>query len=134
MISVAGFRESFPQFAEALFPDGRVAFHLSLAGKAMSEEKWEDLYEEGICLYAAHHLTLEAAAMKAADGTGGMDAAAGPVTSQTKTVGSVSKSETRGGAAASGSANVNAGHWNDTVYGKQWWQLAMMVGAGAAHV
>ena len=90
MISVAGFRDSFPQFTEALFPDGRVAFYLSLAGKAMSEEKWEDLYEEGVCLYAAHHLTLEAAAMKAADGTGGMDAAAGPVTSQTKTVGSVS--------------------------------------------
>ena len=63
-----------------------------------------------------------------------MDAAAGPVTSQTKTVGSVSKSESRGGAAASGSANVNAGHWNDTVYGKQWWQLAMIIGAGAAHV
>ena len=103
MISVAGFRDSFPQFTEALFPDGRVAFYLSLAGKA-------------------------------ADGTGGMDAAAGPVTSQTKTVGSVSKSESRGGAAASGSANVNAGHWNDTVYGKQWWQLAMIVGAGAAHV
>lgn len=104
MISVAGFRDSFPQFTEALFPDGRVAFYLSLAGKAMSEEKWEDLYEEGVCLYAAHHLTLEAAAMKAGDGTGGMDAAAGPVTSQTKTVGSVSKSESRGGAAASGSA------------------------------
>ena len=67
MISVAGFRDSFPQFTEALFPDGRVAFYLSLAGKAMSEEKWEDLYEEGVCLYAAHHLTLEAAAMKAAD-------------------------------------------------------------------
>ena len=46
MISVAGFRDSFPQFTEALFPDGRVAFYLSLAGKAMSEEKWEDLYEE----------------------------------------------------------------------------------------
>ena len=61
MISVAGFRDSFPQFTEALFPDGRVAFYLSLAGKAMSEEKWEDLYEEGVCLYAAHHLTLEAA-------------------------------------------------------------------------
>lgn len=82
MISVAGFRDSFPQFTEALFPDGRVAFYLSLAGKAMSEEKWEDLYEEGVCLYAAHHLTLEAAAMKAGDGTGGMDAAAGPVTSR----------------------------------------------------
>ena len=38
------------------------------------------------------------------------------------------------GAAASGSANVNAGHWNDTVYGKQWWQLAMIIGVGAAHV
>ena len=35
MISVAGFRDSFPQFTEALFPDGRVAFYLSLAGKMM---------------------------------------------------------------------------------------------------
>ena len=72
--------------------------------------------------------------MKAADGTGGMDAAAGPVTSQTKTVGSVSKSESRGARPRPEAPTVNAGHWNDTVYGKQWWQLAMIIGAGAAHV
>lgn len=134
MMDATGFREAFPQFTAELFPDGRVRFWLTLAGKTMDKERWDDLYEEGVGLYVAHHLTLEAAAGKAKDGTGGMDAAAGPVTSQTKTVGSVSKSESRGGAAASGSANLNAGHWNDTTYGKMWWQLAQIVGAGGLHV
>lgn len=134
MMDATGFREAFPQFTAELFPDGRVQFWLTLAGKAMDRDRWDELYDEGVCLYTAHHLTLEAAAGRAKDGTGGMDAAAGPVTSQTKTVGSVSKSESRAGAAASGSANLNAGHWNDTTYGKMWWQLAQIVGAGGLHV
>ena len=133
-MDVGAFRESFPQFTETLFPDGRVAFWLSLAGKQLPAERWGDLLPEGRALFAAHHLTLERAASLAADGTGGMDAAAGPVTAQSKTVGGISLSETRAGAAATGSADAGAGHWNGTIYGQQFWRLAMMIGVGGLQV
>lgn len=132
MPTVQAFRESFPQFTEELFPDGRVSFYLKLAAKQLSRERWDDLWDDGCCLYAAHHLTLEREANKAKDGTGGIAAAAGAVISSSKSVGGVSKSESKAGTAAT--ANLNAGHWNDTIYGKQYWQMAIIVGAGGAVV
>lgn len=132
--TVNEFRESFPVFTLELFPDARVAFWLALAGKQLDPVRWDGLFAPGVCLYVAHQLTLEATAGKQADGSGGMDAAAGPVTAESKTVGSVSHSISRGGAAAAGAANLNAGHWNLTIYGQQYWQLVQMVGAGGLHI
>lgn len=132
MLTVQEFREAFPQFTEELFADGRVQFYLTLAGKSMSAERWDELLPEGMGLFTAHYLTLEREASRAKDGTGGILAAAGPVISTSKAVGGVSKSESRAGAAAT--ANLNAGHWNDTIYGKQYWQVAQLVGAGGLHV
>ncbi len=127
-ITVQEFRESFPQFTEELFSDARVQFYLTLAGKSLSAERWEELLPEGTSLFVAHYLTLEKEATKAVDGTGGIAAAAGAVISSSKTVGGVSLSESRAGSAATG--NLNAGHWNDTIYGKQYWQLVQLVGVG----
>jgi len=132
MLTVQGFRAAFPQFTEELFADGRVGFYLRLAEKQLDRERWDDWWIDGCFLHAAHHLTLEREANKAKDGTGGIAAAAGPVIGSSKTVGGVSKSENRAGAAAT--ANLNAGHWNDTIYGKQYWQMAQIVGAGGAVV
>lgn len=133
-VSVGAFREAFPQFTENLFPDGRVTFWLSLAGKQLPAERWSDLLPEGRALFAAHHLTLERAALQNADGTGGLDAAAGPVTAQSKTVGGVSLSETRAGAAGAATADASAGGYNATIYGQQFWKLAMMIGMGGLQV
>lgn len=135
-MTVAEFRDAFPQFVEDLFPDARVQFYLTLAGQRLDACRWDTLLEHGTALFTAHCLTLERAASKSTDGTGGMDAAAGPVIagSESKTVGGVSKSvsETRAGAAATG--YVAGGHWNDTVYGKQFYELMMLVGAGGVVV
>lgn len=131
-LTVQGFRESFPQFTDALFPEGRVRFWLTLAGKSMSRERWDTLLPEGMGLFAAHFLTLEREANKVTDGTGGITAAAGPVISSSKAVGGVSKSEGRAGPTAT--ASLNAGQWNATIYGQQYWQLAQLVGVGGLHV
>ena len=131
-LPVSGFREAFPQFTEALFPDARVQFWLSLAEKTCSEARWEDLWAEGCYLQAAHNLTLERAAAKATDGTGGVDATAGPVVGVSKSAGGVSKSENRAGPTAT--ASISAGHWNSTIYGQQYWQLVMLIGAGGTVV
>ena len=132
MLTVDVFREAFPQFTAELFPAGRVQFYLTLAKKQLDLCRWDELWMEGCFLYAAHYLTLEREASKSKDGTGGIQAAAGAVISTSKTVGGVSRSESRAGAAAT--ANLNAGHWNDTVYGKQYWQLAQLIGVGGLQV
>lgn len=129
-MNIEQFREAFPQFSAELVPDTRVQFHLTLAGKLLPARRWDDLLDQGMGLYVAHQLTLELAALKAKDGTGGIDAAAGAVTSETKTVGSMSHAVTRAGASGQGSALINAGQYNSTVYGQQLWQLMQIVGAG----
>ena len=129
-MDIAQFREAFPQFTASLAPDTRVQFHLPGAGKLLPATRWDELLEQGLGLYVAHQLTLELEALKSQDGTGGIDAAAGPVTAETKTVGSMSHAVTRAGASGQGSALVNAGQYNNTIYGQQLWQLMQIVGAG----
>ena len=126
-MDVAGFREAFPAFTQELHPYARVAFHLRVAGLRLSPERWGDFLEDGIGLFVAHHLTLEAKTNQATDGTGGMDAAAGTLASESKTVGPVSKSRSYTNAAT---ADPNAGHWNLTSYGLQFRDLAKLVGMG----
>lgn len=129
-MDVAAFREAFPQFSPELVPDGRIAFHLRVAGKLLPAARWEDLLDEGLGLYTAHQLTLELEAAKDKAGTGAINAAAGPVASETKTVGGLSHSTTRSGAASQGNALANAGQYNLTSYGQQFWALVQIIGAG----
>lgn len=129
-MDVAAFREAFPQFGPDLVPDARIAFHLRVGDKLLSPTRWGDLRDEGLGLYVAHQITLELEAAKDKTGAGGINAAAGPVTSETKTVGGLSHAVTRAGAAAQGAALANAGQYNSTVYGQQYWQLVQIVGAG----
>lgn len=129
-MDIEQFRAAFPQFTPELAPDARVRFHLAVAGKLLPAARWGELLDEGMGLYAAHQLTLELEAGKTGDGTGGIAAAAGPVTAETKTVGGMSHAVTRAGAAAQGSALTDAGQYNNTVYGQQFWQLVRIVGAG----
>lgn len=132
MLDVPAFRDSFPQFTEELFPNARVSFYISLARKRMSRSRWGDLMPEGMGFFVAHYLSLEKAASKVKDGTGGLDIAAGPLISETKTVGSISKSTGKAGAISTG--HEGAGHWNDTIYGKQYYELMLLVGVGGVHL
>lgn len=134
MVSVQGFREARPQFTEELFPDGRVDFYLKIAVKRLVPHRWDDLLEEGCYLYAAHYLTLEAEANKESDGTGGLDAAAGAITSESKAVGGVSISQGRTGTSIASMAAEGAGSYANTIYGQQYWDLVQVIGAGALQV
>lgn len=132
MPAVQGFREAFPYFTEERFSDARLSFWLKFAMKQLPEKRWEELWDEGCYLFMAHYLSLEALAGKSAAGTGGVEAAAGAVVSSSKSVGGVSKSESRAGAAATG--DQAAGQWNDSIYGRQLWQLICIIGAGGTVV
>lgn len=130
-MDVAGFREAFPAFTEELHPDARVAFWLTLGCKRLSVERFDDLHDQAVCLYTAHNLTLERAASLDTSGTGGMSAAAGPVTGESKTVGPISKSKSYSQATT---ANMAAGQYNLTIYGQQLYELMLLVGVGGVCV
>lgn len=127
------FRIALPAFADVeRFPSAQLALWLDLAAAQVPAARWGDLRDQGVLLLAAHHLTLMAAAGKAVDGTGGLDAAGGGVVSESKTVGGVSKSVTRGGGATG--VDARAGQYNDTSWGRQYWALASTIGAGGVVV
>jgi len=126
-MDAAGFRLAFPAFHAERFPDARVAFWLTVGGKRLSAERFGDLLDEALCLYAAHELTLERAAALDTSGAGGMSAAAGPAAATSKAVGSVSKSVSFSPGATQ---TLGAGRYNATIYGQQLHELMRLLGAG----
>lgn len=124
----AEFRALQPVFADAsAFPDALVEMWLAVAEEKCPQSRWGARRQAGVMLLTAHHLTLDAAARKG-DGTGGMDAGAGGVISESKTVGSVSKSTGRAGSASV--ADPKAGAYNATSWGQQYWAMVQEIGIG----
>ncbi len=130
-MDVASFRAAYPAFTPEIASEERVAFHLRVAGKRLPPDRWGDMLEDGMGLYVAHKLTLEARANKSTDGTGAMDAAAGLLANESKTVGSVSVSR---GYASPAAANAKMGGFAATTYGQDFWELMMIVGAGGIQI
>lgn len=125
----AAFRAVMTAFADPeKFPDPQVQFWLDQSELQLPVARWGEMRDMGLMFLTAHRLTMAAAAAKAADGTGGMDAAQGGVVSESKGVGSINTSIGRAGAAVTG--DVDAGQYNATSYGQQYWALARSIGAG----
>lgn len=122
MIDAAKFRTDFPEFADtAKYPDSMVNFWLNLAGVMLNAARWADLLDFGTELFVAHQLVLASRNLKTAGGS------VAPVSS--KSVDKVTVSYD-----TSAVKLDNAGHWAATNYGQQFWQLAMMAGAGGVLV
>ena len=117
-------RTNFPEFASATdYPDGQIQFWLNMAGVQLNIAAWADLLDMGTQLYVAHHLVLGARDRKAAAVGGAPGGSSGPQAS--KSVDKVSVSYDTGTATIE-----NAGNWNLTSYGTQFYQLMRMVGMG----
>lgn len=127
-LDVAQFRRDFPEFADATkFPTQQVEFWGGLASKLVSEPRFGSLYTESLELFTAHSLVLSAQSRTASAGGGAAGGNAGAVAS--KAVGSVSVSFD-----TAGSLELNAGHWNQTTYGRQYIQLARLIGQGCVQL
>lgn len=126
MITESVIRANFPEFASTDdFPPSQFAFYLRFAAKRLDETRWADLYDEGITFFVLHYLLLAARAKDAVDGGGA--AALGKVkgVETSKSVDKVSVSYDVGSVSLS-----DAGHWNQTTYGIQFYQLVQLVGMG----
>lgn len=120
------FREMFPQFENTTtYPTPMISARLALADVLLSESRFgEEIFPYVVGLFVAHYMALYAADMRgvAVGSAGGANS--GVQTS--KSVDKVSVSYD-----ASVTLNPDAGFWNNTRYGSEFWEYLMIFGAGA---
>jgi hypothetical protein len=127
-MDAATFRTDFPEFADTtLYPDSRVNFYLGLGAKLLPACRWGDLLDFGLELYTAHYLVIATRNQDAAAAGGVPGAVTGVATSKAVDKVSVSYDTTS-------VLNADAGFWNMTTYGVEFYQLMMTVGAGGVQL
>jgi Protein of unknown function (DUF4054) len=122
------FRLDFPEFDNAtVYPNTFLLFWSTVAAQLIDANRWASLYTQGVELFVAHNVALQQAGIATA-ANGGIPGGANGVLSA-KTVGNVSINYDN--------ADVmlpNAGHWNQTTYGRQYLQLARLLGSGCVQL
>lgn len=127
--TVAQFRETFPQFAdETKYPTAMIQARLTIADVLFSESRFgEDFFPYIVGLYVAHYMYLYAA-----DTRGVAVGTAGGVNSGIQTSKSVDKVSVSYDASAT--LDPNAGFWNNSRYGSEFWEYLMVFGAGGVQL
>ncbi|MNG58384.1 hypothetical protein D3C81_15790 [compost metagenome] len=122
--TVDKFRADFPQFSNTTtFLNAQIQFRLNLADQLLDENNFGDVFPYLAELFVAHYMALQVADNRASAIGGGGGANSGVVTS--KSVDKVSV-----GYDSSATMNPDAGFWNNTRYGSEFWQLIQMFGMG----
>lgn len=123
-MTVDEFRQRYPAFADSsAYPDSQIQIYLDLADAFINKRRWPTaVAAHARGLFVAHHLTMFLG--KGIQGAANAGAL-GPGVAQSKTVHDVSVSYDNTLASYD-----QAGHWNLTRYGLDWYQLSRMVGAG----
>lgn len=125
---IADFRTQFPEFGDSsVYPDAQITFWASIAEQMVVQTIWGDMYEFGVKLYVAHEMTLAVQNFKASS-IGGMPGTTGGVPAS-KSVGGVSVSYD-----SANTSEKDAGFWNLTNYGKQFYRLVKIFGAGCVQL
>ncbi len=118
------FRADFPEFSdEERYSDDVIGFWAGIVEQRMNpvRARWEGIYDQAVELATAHYVAIAKKNEGAPGSAGGL--AAG------KSVGGVSVSYDTSAIAVEG-----AGHWNQTSYGRQYMELAMVAGMGAVQL
>ncbi|MBP2155752.1 DUF4054 domain-containing protein [Erwinia rhapontici] len=122
--TVSDFRRDFPQFAdETKFPDPVIQFRLNLADTLIDGSAMGDMFPYLAELFVAHYMVLYAAD-KASGAVGGAGGATSGVVAS-KSVDKVSVSYDN-----SSTLNADAGFWNFSRYGAEFYQMLMLFGCG----
>lgn len=123
-MDIALFRTDFPEFADSVrFTDSTITFWSGLGEQLISADRFGVMHTQAVELFAAHNIVLAAGNVAASSAGGLPGGSSGAV--QSKAVGSVNVSYD-----TSGAMENNAGHWNQTTYGRQYIQLARLLGQG----
>jgi len=112
----------FPEFSNAqTFPTATIALWLQMARNFVSEQRWGASTNLGIGLFVAHQLV---SGQQTAQAVSAGQAPQVGVTAS-KSVGGISKSYDTGLGGYD-----DAGFWNTTQYGRQYWAFVSLFGAG----
>lgn len=112
---------------EVKYPDTSVTTWLTMATRLVSEDRWGDSWSIGVFLYTAHQLSLGALMEQEAAMGGVQGMRTGAISSESGDGVSVSFDNS--------ATNMDGGgHFNQTMYGKQYLQLARLHGAGPVQV
>lgn len=127
-VTVAKFRADLPEFADtSVYPDSILGFWLTFASQMTDEGRWGELAEVGQVMFSAHHVVLERQAM--------MTAAVGGVPGlEVGIVNNKSVDKVSVGYDTQGGQELDAGHWNQTIYGRRYIHLARMIGGGPVQI
>lgn len=124
-MDVSAFRVAFPEFSDAdAYSTPQITFWSGVAEKLVNQDVWDDMYTTGVFLLTAHEITLAKQNSNSAAVGGVPGGTSGQQSS--KSVGDVSVSYD-----TQSSAEKDAGYYNMTVYGKQFFHLTRLFGAGA---
>lgn len=124
LVTTTEFRRKFPEFiSQEVFPGPVLQTWLDFAAKMLPEDRWSTVHDMGICFFAAHYVSLQARGLAAATSGKQSPNTAGPVSSKSIGPASVSYDTSAG-------IELGAGHWNETLYGRQFIRMAKMMGAG----
>lgn len=122
--TVQQFRTDFPEFTDITrYPDSSVTFYLSQADNLLDQARFGDQFVYLAELFTAHYTELRGR-RSAQAALGGVNSSGGGILTS-KSVDKVSASYD-----VSGIINPDAGFWNNTDYGREffwWWEMA---GAG----
>lgn len=122
--TVSDFRRDFPQFSDTTkYPDPVIQFRLNLVDTLIDGSGMGNMFPYLAGLFVAHYMVLYASdsAAGALGGTGG--STSGVVAS--KSVDKVSVSYDN-----SSTLNADAGFWNFSRYGAEFWQMLQFFGYG----
>jgi len=121
---IGAFIEEFPEFADTtLYPTAQIEFWVGFATLQVRQEIWKKAWSTGVSLYVAHQLVLYAQNRRSA-AVGGIPGQSGGIANN-KTVGSATVAYD-----TASTSLTDAGFWNLTNYGKQFFQLVKIFGAG----
>lgn len=127
-VTVAKFRADFTAFArDDSFPNSEITFWLDIAYQLLNAQRWSTLLDFGAELFVAHNLALELKTKREGENGASPGGTVGPINNK-----SVDK-VTVGYDTASG-VELEAGHWNLTIYGTRFIRMARMMGAGPVQV
>ncbi|MDE9456001.1 DUF4054 domain-containing protein [Xenorhabdus bovienii] len=120
--TVKQFRTDFPEFTDnTRYPDAAIQFYLGQADTVLDQDRHGDQFIYLAELFTAHYVELKGKAVASVSGVN--TAGGGVVTS--KSVDKVSV-----GYDTSGIINPDAGFWNNTAYGREFYWWWSMFGAG----
>lgn len=121
----AAFRAGFPEFSDATaYPDAQLDFWATLAEAQIVECIWTDLKPSAVMLYVAHEVVLARQNVQSA-AVGGSPGQKGGIVNS-KAVGAVNAAYD-----SITQSEKDAGWWNRTTYGMQFYRLLKLFGAGA---